>query len=156
MLHDGLMLSSYVLLTVSGTFITALWHGARVMKFRKDAGIPYPNAYASQETISAADPTRAKAMYLFNCAQRSHANFLENYPTVLAGLLVSGLSYPVTTASLGFVWILSRIAYAIGYTDAGKEKGSGRYKYPIGPFFWFCQMGLWGLTVKAGFDLIRK
>ncbi len=126
------------------------------MPFRKAAGVPYPNAYASAESISAADPKVAKAMYVFNCAQRAHANFLENYPGFLASILISGVEYPVTAASLGLVWTLSRIAYAVGYTDSEKDKGAGRYKYPIGPFFWFCQMGLWGLTGKVGFDLLRK
>jgi glutathione S-transferase len=147
---------SYVLLVVSGTFVTALWHGGRVVGFRKAAAVPYPNAYASAEAVAAAEPSRAKAMYVFNCAQRAHANFLENYPGLLASMLISGVAYPVTAASLGLVWTLSRVAYAVGYTDSEKEKGSGRYKYRIGGLFWICQLGLWGLTGKVGFDLLWK
>jgi len=146
----------YVLLVVSGTFVTALWHGGRVVGFRKAAAVPYPNAYASAEAVAAAEPSRAKAMYVFNCAQRAHANFLENYPGLLASMLISGVAYPVTAASLGLVWTLSRVAYAVGYTDSEKEKGSGRYKYRIGGLFWICQLGLWGLTGKVGFDLLWK
>jgi len=146
----------YVLLAVSGSLAAAFWHGGRVNGFRSAAAVPYPNAYASAEAIAAAEPGRAKAMYLFNCAQRAHANFMENYPGFLASVLISGVAYPVTAASLGAVWTLSRVAYAIGYTDSAKEKGSGRYKYPIGPLFWVCQLGLMGLTGKVGYDLLWK
>jgi glutathione S-transferase len=148
--------ASYVLLVVTGSFVTALWHGGRVVGFRKAAAVPYPNAYASAEGIAAAEPSRAKAMYVFNCAQRAHGNFLENYPTMLASILIAGVAYPVSAASLGLLWTASRIAYAVGYTDAEKEKGAGRYNSPIGGLFWLAQLGLWGLTGKVGVDLLMK
>lgn len=42
--------------------------------FRKAAGIKYPKACADSGDLSAADPEKKKAMYLFNCAQRAHGN----------------------------------------------------------------------------------
>ena len=54
--------------------------------YRRAAKVPYPNAYAS-----AAECKESKEKYLFNCAQRSHANFLEHQPQMLVGLLIGGL-----------------------------------------------------------------
>ena len=57
-----------------------------VVKYRKAAKVPYPNAYAS-----AAEAKENKDKYLFNCAQRAHANFIEHHPQFLVGLLVGGI-----------------------------------------------------------------
>jgi glutathione S-transferase len=56
-------------------------------------------------------------------AQRAHANFIENQPTFLSLLAVSGLRYPVAAAALGASWIFGRVAYALGYTSSRGPKG---------------------------------
>lgn len=129
-----------------------MWHAFRVPSFRKKSGVGYPNVYATPEQIAQA-PTEDKklAMYLLNCAQRAHHHYLENYPTVLAALLIAGLKYPVTSTALGAVWSIGRVLYATGYTRADKKDGRGRHR---GGFSWFAQLGLYGLVAKTGYDLL--
>jgi glutathione S-transferase len=117
----------------------------------------YPNCYASAESIEAcSDPKEKKAKYLFNCAQRAHYNFMENYPMALAGMLIAGLQYPTTSAVAGVVWTASRVLYAIGYTDPNKVDGKGRFFYGLGELFWGSQLVWMGLVGKMGYDLVAN
>jgi len=142
----------YVLATASLSMFFSTWHAMRVGPFRKAAKIPYPNAYASPEQIEACkDENRKHAMYLFNCAQRSHYNFLENYVATLPALLIAGLGYPVSAAAAGSAWLVFRFLYATGYTRADKTNGSGRM---IGSGFWLAQFALFGMVGKMGFDAL--
>jgi glutathione S-transferase len=128
------------------------WQGMRVGPFRKAAGIPYPNAYASPDQIAACtDEKKKSAMYLFNCAQRAHYNFLENYVATLPALLIAGLAYPIAAASTGALWLVFRYMYATGYTRADKTNGSGRL---YGSGFWLAQFGLFGMVGKMAFDAL--
>jgi len=147
----------YVLGVAAASFAVAIWHGARVTTRRRDAKVPYPNAYASAESIaSCTDPKEKQAKYLLNCAQRAHSNFLENYPVALAGMLVTGVKYPVTSAVAGVIWTISRISYALGYTRADRSDGRGRYSGGLGALFWLSQAAYIGLALKMGFDLIMS
>lgn len=138
----------YVLLTATATFFVSTWHGMRVPTFRKRAKVGYPAAYASNEDIAKADSEeQKKAMYLFNCAQRAHYNFIENYNSALPALLISGLQFPLTAAATGALWTLFRIMYATGYTREDKDRGQGRL---VGSGFWLCQTVLYGLTGYMG------
>jgi glutathione S-transferase len=128
-----------------------MWHGVRVGGFRRAAKIPYPNCYASPEQIESSDADLSKARYLFNCAQRAHANFIENYTAALASWMVAGVQYPLTAAGLGAAWCVFRILYARGYTRADKEKGNGRY---AGSGFFLAQLGLFGLVGKMAYDFL--
>ncbi|KIW00687.1 uncharacterized protein PV09_07871 [Verruconis gallopava] len=142
----------YTLVSAAASCFVAVWHGMRVGPFRRAAGVPYPNAYASQEQIAAAtNPEQKKALYLFNCAQRAHYNFLENYVAVLPAMLIAGLGYPKTTAVTSAAWTVFRILYATGYTRADKEKGMGRYQ---GAGFWLAEAVLFVLVGKMGVDMI--
>jgi len=146
----------YVLATSAATFLVAMWHGTRVIGYRKNARVPLPQCYASAESIAAcADPKEKKAKYLFNCAQRAHANFLENYTPALAGLLIAGLQYPVLSAAAGVAWTISRIVYAVGYTDPNKVDGKGRFYGGLGEVFWVSQLVWAGLVGKMGYDFIK-
>jgi len=130
------------------------WHGMRVGPFRKKAKVPYPNHYASSEAIaSCADPELKKNMYLFNCAQRAHANFLENYSAFLPAMLIAGIAYPVGAAVTGVIWTISRYLYAVGYTRKDKNNGSGRL---LGSGFWFAQATLYGMVGKMAWDALMK
>ncbi|GAB7335458.1 hypothetical protein MBLNU13_g07820t1 [Cladosporium sp. NU13] len=141
----------YVLITAASTFFVGFWHGIRVSAFRKPAGIVYPQAYADKSDMSAATPEQKKKMYLFNCAQRAHGNYLENETSFIASLLVAGLKFPVAASVLGAGWIVSRILYAVGYTRADKEAGKGRL---IGLPFWLFQLGLYGLVMYSGIKML--
>lgn len=144
--------SSYVVLTASSTFFLAFWHGLRVSSFRKAAHIGYPQPYATEEQISAAsDEKKKKDLYLFNCAQRAHGNFLENQPSVLAAMLVAGLEYPIATAVMGAGWSIFRIVYAVGYTSKTQTNGKGRL---AGSFFWLFQLGLFGMAGWTGAKML--
>ena len=111
-----------------------MWHGIRVGPFRRAAEIKYPKAYADSGDIASAKSEEQKhAMYLFNCAQRSHSNFLENHASVAIAILLAGLQYPLTSAALGVGWSVSRVAYALGYTRKDRTDGKGRM---AGSTFW--------------------
>jgi glutathione S-transferase len=92
-------------------------------------------------------------MQLFNCAQRAHYNFLEHYPTFLAGVLLAGFKYPVTSAVLGVAWLGSRVAYAVGYTS-GMPGGKGRYAGGLGMVYNLSEIGFLVLVAKSGYDMI--
>jgi glutathione S-transferase len=95
-------------------------------------------------------------MYLFNCAQRAHYNFLENYPAALSGMLISGLVYPRYAAAAGALWVLGRVIYALGYTrrSAWNVRGEGRFS--AGGFYVAAtsQVGLLVLVGKMGWDML--
>ena len=46
--------------------------------------------------------------------QRAHQNTLEGQPLFLALLLFGSIGFPGIAAVLGFVWLLSRVAYSAG------------------------------------------
>lgn len=108
----------YVLLAATTTFFVNTYHVSLTTKARKKSGLKYPVAYASKE-LADKDPNA----YMFNCAQRAHANFTENLTPFLGALLVTGLRYPILAACLGGGWTLSRIVYAAGYTSSSGPKG---------------------------------
>jgi hypothetical protein len=56
-------------------------------------------------------------------AQRAHANFIENQPSALGALLISGLHFPVAAAVLGATWSVGRTLYLYGYTSSAGPKG---------------------------------
>ncbi|KAK5016042.1 hypothetical protein LTR60_002594 [Cryomyces antarcticus] len=141
----------YVVLSAAATFWVANWQGVRTTHFRQDAGVPYPHPYASASQMASATPDQKQKMYLFNCSQRAHANFLENQPSLLAALLIAGLRYPVAASALGLGWTLSRILYAVGYTRPSSTEGKGRL---WGGAFWLCQWALFGLATFVGYKMV--
>ncbi|KAI9374004.1 hypothetical protein BJX61DRAFT_541158 [Aspergillus egyptiacus] len=114
-------------------------HGSIVSSFRKGAGVPYPHSYATAEECK----SNRKA-YQFNCAQRAHANFLENAPQTMLSVLIAGFRYPQLAAGLGAAWVLFRGLFMYGYIYSEKPEGKGRF---MGSFFWLAQMALWALSV---------
>jgi len=136
-----------VLLIALGVIpLLAFTHGNIVGLQRKAAKIPYPNCYATHQEAKS-----SPAAYKFNCAQRAHAQFLENMPQTIILLLVAGLKYPQATALLGVGWVIGRVLYLYGYVYSGKEHGKGR---AMGGGFWLCQLGLLGICIKMGWDLL--
>ena len=119
--------------------------------YRKSAGIKYPKILAESADMNAASPEQKKKMYLFNCAQRAHGNYLENQPSVTIAMLITGLRYPLATTALSVAWMVSRVVYAVGYTRADKEDGKGRL---MGSPMWLFQFGLFGLTAWSGLQML--
>lgn len=88
------------------------------------------------------------AKYAFNCAQRAHANYLENFAVFLPLLVTSTPLYPKSAAALGGVWIVGRVFYALGYKGSKQgTDGKGRFK---GAFYMLAQFGL---MVTAGMSV---
>ncbi|XP_054707517.1 microsomal glutathione S-transferase 3-like [Uloborus diversus] len=102
-------MAMFVSLVGTSSIFISLWHGIRVGMARKKFGIKYPIMYSDTNNV-------------FNCLQRAHGNFLENYPQFLFTLLCGGLSYPKLSACAGVVYLLGRIAYAKGYSTGDPEK----------------------------------
>lgn len=136
----------YVLLAAISTSLMNLAHAFQTGSYRKAAGVSYPNAYATPEQ-AATNP----AAYLLNCAQRAHANFTENHTSTVAALLIAGLKYPRTAAACGFGWTVSRYLYMLGYCDASKPAGKGRYR---GIAYWLFQVVLMGFSAAVGVQLV--
>ncbi|KAF1936315.1 membrane-associated proteins in eicosanoid and glutathione metabolism [Clathrospora elynae] len=148
----------YVLITAASSYVLSIWLGVRIGPFRRAAKVPYPNTYASSETIANASSAREKrALYLFNCAQRAHHNALENYSTVLTGMLITGLKYPKIAAAMGAVWIFGRVIYATSYTSTSENNVDGRGRFGGGGFYLsaLSQIVLLVLVGKIGVDLLR-
>jgi glutathione S-transferase len=113
---------------------------------RKAAGVSYPNFYPTPQAVK-----ENKDAYKYTCAQRSHANFMENMPQAMISMLVAGLTYPKASAALGAGWLVSRMLYAYGYIYSAKERGMGRQ---IGNGFWLCQGVLWGMCISTATTLL--
>ncbi|KAM0755753.1 MAPEG-domain-containing protein [Meredithblackwellia eburnea MCA 4105] len=107
----------YVVLVGAAMPFLTTWMSLKVSKARKLAQIKYPNCYASHEQAEK-DPLAKK----FNCAQRAHANCLEELPTILFTLVVCGLEWPIFSAASGAMWILGRIMYTNGYISGDPAK----------------------------------
>jgi glutathione S-transferase len=98
--------------------------------------VSHPSVSASAETIANASSAEQKrALYLFNCAQRSHHNFVENYTPMLTGMLISGLRFPKFAAVAGAIWIVGRVIYTLGYTSTSAKNVDGESRFAYGGFY---------------------
>ncbi|KAH9486553.1 Microsomal glutathione S-transferase 3 [Psilocybe cubensis] len=107
----------YVGASLLSTVFLLLGQGSTVGKYRKRAGIAYPQMYAEKAQADA-----SKDAFQFNCAQRAHQNTLEYIPLVYAITIMTGIKYPIFAASSCALWTLSRISYSRGYIQGGPEK----------------------------------
>ncbi|EXJ89535.1 glutathione S-transferase [Capronia epimyces CBS 606.96] len=137
---------SYVVLIALGLAPLLSWvQGTVVTTLRKPAGVAYPNAYATAQQVK-----ESRDAYKFNCAQRAHANLLENMPQTMLFMLFAGLEYPRAAAALGAAWLLCRIIYAYGYI-ASEKNGKGRM---YGGGFWLMQACLWALSATTALRML--
>ena len=114
--------------------------------FRKAAKVSYPNLYLPPQAVK-----ESKDAYRYTCAQRSHANYMDNLPQAMISMLVAGLTYPRASAALGAGWLVSRILYAYGYIYGAKDQGMSR---SLGSPFWLCQGALWGMCINSALTLL--
>ncbi|PMD40759.1 membrane-associated proteins in eicosanoid and glutathione metabolism [Hyaloscypha variabilis F] len=130
----------WVILAAASTFFLNSYHSINTGNYRKIAKCPYPAAYAPAERTD-------EDAHRFNCAQRAHANFIENQPSAVAALLLAGLQFPISSALMGAGWTVSRYMYMVGYSQGG-EGGKG------GIYFWVFQAGLAALATYNGVAMI--
>ncbi|KAG5647541.1 hypothetical protein DXG03_008894 [Asterophora parasitica] len=106
--------------SILSTVFVLAGQNAAVSKWRKRAGIKYPQMYAEK-----AEAENSKDALIFNCAQRAHQNTLENIPIVYVTTLLTGLKYPLFAASACTLWSVARISYTRGYLTGDPSKRSG-------------------------------
>lgn len=85
----------------------------------------------------------------FNNAQRAHYNFFEFAPSTLVWLFVGGIYFPIASAALGLVVIISRIIYGVGYANKGS---GGRFTGVLGNDL--AIIGMFGLSVASSIMFI--
>ncbi|KAJ3240470.1 Microsomal glutathione S-transferase 3 [Chytriomyces hyalinus] len=121
--------------------------GAQIGKARKRAQVPYPFMYATQAECAA-----DKSKLIFNCYQRAHQNFLENYPAFLFLLVAGGVEHPRSAAIAGIVWLYGRSKYSKNYQsgDPSKRNSKGAVVH------YFALTGLFCLTAKTAVKFMLK
>ncbi|CAJ0752660.1 18457_t:CDS:2 [Entrophospora sp. SA101] len=67
---------------------------------------------------------------------------------LLAQLTIGGLKHPIISAVAGGVWIIGRIAYAVGYSTGEPDK---RHR---GGFGYFGSLALVGTTISSAYSLL--
>ncbi len=92
-----------------------------------------------------------KGWWDFNNAQRSHLNYVETAPSVLAFLAISATTCnPQWAAALGASYIIGREVYRVGYSSAGPQ--ARLYGAVI---FDIALLGLLGTSVYGGLRVAR-
>ena len=81
----------------------------------------YPDCGSGRYTMEAG----YKAWFEFNTAQRIHMNYKDNVDQMICLLLMTGLHDPKTTAIVGWVYIVGRALYQIGYKISPAMRGIG-------------------------------
>ncbi|TNV75407.1 hypothetical protein FGO68_gene7120 [Halteria grandinella] len=79
-----------------------------------------------------ADKLSYKAWFDFNNAQRAHYNYLENLTPLLVWHLLGIVYHPLLTAAFGFLCIISRILYTIGYMKTPNSRVLGALLFDVG------------------------
>ncbi len=54
--------------------------------------------------------------HTFNVAERVHQNTLENAQFFFVSAAIGGIRHPILAAVFGFIWIICRVVYVVGYT----------------------------------------
>jgi len=138
-------------LNVVLAFVLLMFKSIMVGVARKRYGVSYPDMYAIKGVTRRKDASGEGDRLLeltdadcdaFNCYQRAHQNTLENLTMFLAVMLLGGLKYPITSAIGGFIWIVGRLIYALGYYTGNPDKRMWGSVYAIGVIVcWGCSIG---------------
>merc|ERR1711936_198324 len=110
----------YVLLVPILTYCLSFWQGFMVGKMRTKYKVDYPAMYSDTEPVFNCYQVKIFDVNCFPasnavCLQRAHQNTLERIPLFLILLLTAGLLNAKVTAAFGFLWLLARVIYAVGY-----------------------------------------
>ena len=119
----------YVIFTGVGSTFVNMWMAMNVSRARKRLSVEYPTMYSPDNKE-------------FNCIQRAHQHSLEGHPTFLMFLFIGGLQYPKISAAVGHIYILSKIAFALGYYTGEPAKRKW------GAFGHFALIALMGNTLS--------
>ncbi|KAF9056573.1 hypothetical protein BJ165DRAFT_1522474 [Panaeolus papilionaceus] len=110
----------YVGAALLSTSILLFGQNIVVSRYRKAAGIKYPQMYAEK-----AEADASPAAYQFNCAQRAHQNTLENIPILYVTTVLTAVRYPVLAAITCAMFTIGRISYTRGYITGDPAKRTG-------------------------------
>jgi len=134
----------YVLLVYLTSVLINFWMSSRVYSARKQYKVEYPAEYLVE-----LKDNKVNQNNVFNCLQRAHQNFLENYFMVMALLFIAGLKFPVYSAASGAVWLTGRVLYAIGYGSGVPSRRSwGGVQY-LGT------LSLLGMSIATGLSFLK-
>ncbi|XP_074658862.1 glutathione S-transferase 3, mitochondrial-like [Tubulanus polymorphus] len=125
-----------VIMTGVGSLFLNMYFAQKVMKARKDFDVAYPTMYTDNNE--------------FNCIQRAHQNYIENYPQFLMLLFIGGLQFPRLTAAAGSLYLVGRVFYARGYSTGDPQK---RYQ---GAFGYIGLLVMLGNTICAACHMLPK
>jgi len=134
-----------VICFVLSVFIN-MWHGHKVGGARKLYKVNYPATYLVELEEGTGKITQDNA---FNCYQRAHQNFLENYFAYMGLMFLGGLQYPIESAVAGLVYLLGRVVYAIGYMSGDPKKRLW------GSFQYIGILALIALAIASAVELLR-
>jgi len=132
-------------LAASSTFFLCIYQMINVSGARKKSGVKYPYLYAEK-----AEAEKNFEAMKFNCAQRAHANTLENLPHILLMTMIGGLYFPVSSAVACTLWTVGRVFYTINYSagDPSKRNSGPAAVSTLG------QLGLLVLGVTTSVSMI--
>lgn len=144
-------LNAYILLTITAALTGSSLQGTLIgAKYRKQSGVKYPFQYATEEQCK-----NNSAAFRFNCAQRCHANYIENLLPMIGSMVIAGMKHSRLATFLGCIWLVARVHYWFRYLGMRYEAVGGDGKVPQGfnPVPWW--IAHWGLHCLA-FDSVWK
>ncbi|KAG1749786.1 uncharacterized protein EDB91DRAFT_1109679 [Suillus paluster] len=123
-----------------------IWQGILVGRYRKRAGINYPQLYAEKAEVQ-----DSQAALRFNCMQRAHHNTLESAPVVFISTVVAGLKYPALAAAMCGAYSFARVIYTIGY-----KSGQPKRRLYGGAISTLTVLGLVSSATYAAYQLLPQ
>lgn len=110
--------------------------------FRIKFNVPWPHTFA---------PHGHKDKIAFDCVQRAHLNFVENYTQVLAVTFFAAQDFPHYALVCALFFLAGRLVFANGYySGIAKNKDAGMFGYMLG---YFPLYGLMNIYAAGQFGL---
>ena len=69
-----------------------------------------------------ADKLTYAQWFKFNNYQRCHYNYMETFTNVIIWILISCAYKPLAAAILGYIYLIGRILYSIGYCSTPNQR----------------------------------
>ncbi|KAJ3090006.1 hypothetical protein HK102_004934 [Quaeritorhiza haematococci] len=115
---------AYVIMCAAAMSAQIFVIGGSVAGARKKYNVKYPDMGCGRYAAKLDD----KSWEEFNNIQRTHYNYVEQIGSVISLELLSGLFFPKFAAVTGFIYIIGRQVYTMGYKSRGPQgrmAGSG-------------------------------